>query len=95
LNLGYPTDIKTIFVDGMFKYRSFAFMGDYANREEAAPVSVEKDGTKTGVIVLEGDAFNFQASYLLKSNFEFTGRLYHSLLSSDQCIRLGSIYFWN
>jgi phosphate-selective porin OprO/OprP len=70
----YQTDIKTIFVDGMFKYKGFAFMGEYANREADAPVAVEKDGTATGDIVLEGDAFNFQASYLLKSNYEFTGR---------------------
>jgi hypothetical protein len=70
----YQTDIKTIFVDGMFKYKGFAFMGEYANREADAPIAVEKDGTATGDIVLEGDAFNFQASYLLKSNYEFTGR---------------------
>jgi phosphate-selective porin OprO/OprP len=70
----HQTDIKTIFVDGMFKYKGFAFMGEYANREADAPIAVEADGTATGAIVLEGDAFNFQASYLLKSNYEFTGR---------------------
>ena len=70
----YQTDIKTIFVDGIFKYKDFAIMGEYAKREADAPVAVEKDGTATGDIVLEGDAFNFQDSYLLKSNYEFTGR---------------------
>ena len=70
----YTTNIKTIFVDGMFKYRGFAFMGEYANREADAPVAVEADGTPTGDIVLEGDAFNFQGSYLFKSNYEVTGR---------------------
>jgi hypothetical protein len=70
----YQTNIATIFVDGMFKYKGFAFMGEYANRTADAPVAVESDGTPTGDIVLEGDAFNFQASYLLKSNYEFTGR---------------------
>ena len=49
-------------------------MGEYANREADAPIAIEKDGTATGDIVLEGDAFNFQASYLLKCNYEFTGR---------------------
>jgi hypothetical protein len=58
----------------MFKYRGFAFMGEYANREADAPVAVEADGTPTGDIVLEGDAFNFQGSYLLKNNYEVTGR---------------------
>lgn len=70
----YQTNIATIFVDGMFKYKGFAFMGEYANREADAPIAIERDGTATGDIVLEGDAFNFQASYLLKCNYEFTGR---------------------
>ncbi len=70
----YETDITTIFVDGMFKYRGFAFMGEYANREAAAPVAVEEDGTPTGAIVLEGDSYNLQASYLLESNYEATLR---------------------
>ncbi|MFT5435468.1 MAG: phosphate-selective porin OprO/OprP [Ulvibacter sp.] len=70
----YQTNITTIFVDGMFKYKGFAFMGEYANREADSPIAVEEDGTATGDIVLEGDAFNFQGSYLLKSNYEFTGR---------------------
>jgi hypothetical protein len=70
----YETDISTIFIDGMFKYQGFAIMYEYANREAAAPVAVEEDGTPTGDVVLEGDSFNFQASYLLKSNYEVTGR---------------------
>lgn len=70
----YETDIRTIFLDGMFKYKGFAFMGEYANREADDPVAKEADGTPTGDIVREGDAFNFQGSYLLKSNWEFTGR---------------------
>lgn len=70
----YETDITTIFVDGMFKYKGFAFMAEYANREAAAPIAVEADGTPTGDVVLEGDSYNLQASYLLPSNYEFTGR---------------------
>jgi hypothetical protein len=70
----YQTNIATFFVDGMFKYKGFAFMGEYANREADAPIATEEDGTATGDIVLEGDAINFQGSYLLKSNYEVTGR---------------------
>ena len=70
----YQTDIATIFVDAMFKYKGFSFMGEYANRNADAPVAVEADGTPTGNIVLEGDSFNLQGSYLLVSNYEFTGR---------------------
>lgn len=70
----YQTNIATFFVDGMFKYKGFAFMGEYANREADDPIAKEEDGTATGDVVLEGDAFNFQGSYLLKSNYEVTGR---------------------
>jgi hypothetical protein len=70
----HQTDIATIFVDAMFKYKGFAFMGEYVNRNADAPVAVEADGTPTGNIVLEGDSFNFQGSYLLNNNYEFTGR---------------------
>ena len=70
----YQTDIATFFLDGMFKYKGFAFMGEYANREADNPVAVEEDGTETGDIVLEGDAINFQGSYLFKNNYEVTGR---------------------
>jgi hypothetical protein len=70
----YQTNIATFFVDGMFKYKGFAFMGEYANREADSPIATEEDGTPTGDIVLEGDAINFQGSYLLKSNYEVTGR---------------------
>ncbi|MBT8181323.1 MAG: OprO/OprP family phosphate-selective porin [Eudoraea sp.] len=70
----HETDISTIFVDGVLKYRGFAFTYEYANREAAAPVAVEEDGTPTGDVVLEGDSFNTQASYLFKNNYEVTGR---------------------
>ena len=40
----YETDISTIFVDAMFKYSGFSFMGEYANRDADAPIAVEADG---------------------------------------------------
>jgi len=71
----YQTDISTLFIDGMFKYNGFAFMGEYAKRDADDPVAVEADGvTPTGDIVRTGSAFNGQASYLFKNNYELTGR---------------------
>ena len=70
----YKTDITTLFVDTMFKYKGFSFMGEYANRDAENPVAKEQDGTETGDIVLIGSAFNLQAGYLFKSNFEVAGR---------------------
>ncbi len=70
----YMTDITTIFADAAFKYNGISFLGEYAYRSAADPIAVNADGTATGAKVLEGTAFNFQAGYLLKSNYEFIGR---------------------
>jgi len=67
----YETDITTLFVDAMFKYQGFSFMGEYANREADMPVAVEADGiTETGDVVEIGSAVNLQASYLFTTNYE-------------------------
>ena len=70
----YETDQTTIFADAMFKYNGFSFMGEYASRDSDTPIAVEADGTPTGFIVLEGDSFNFQGSYLFTNNYEVAGR---------------------
>ena len=71
----YETDITTFFVDSMFKYNGFSFMGEYAKRTADAPVAIDIDGvTPTGDIVLTGNALNLQAGYLFKSNYEIAGR---------------------
>ena len=78
----YETDITTLFVDAMFKFKGFSFMGEYANRDADAPIAtelngtpaVDEDGNPTGDVVLIGSAFNLQAGYLFKNNYEIAGR---------------------
>lgn len=70
----YETDITTFFIDTMFKYKGFAFMGEYAARKAGSAIARELDGTSTGDIVNVGNAINTQLSYLLKSNYEITAR---------------------
>lgn len=71
----YMTDISTIFIDAMFKYDGFSFMGEYAIRDADAAVALEADGiTATGDIVTTGNALNAQLAYLFKNNYEITGR---------------------
>ncbi|MEZ4777892.1 MAG: porin [Flavobacteriaceae bacterium] len=70
----YKTDITTLFVDAMFKYKGFSFMGEYANRDAENPIAKEADGTETGDIVLIGSAINFQAGYVFNNNYEIAGR---------------------
>lgn len=78
----YQTNQTTIFVDAIFKYKGFSFMGEFANRDAEAPVAVEADGSPavdddgnpTGDVVLEGNSINLQAGYLFKRNYELVGR---------------------
>jgi len=74
----YETDISTIFVDAMLKYRGFALMAEYADRQAAAPIALNSDGSVASIVQV-GNATNIQASYLFKNNFEITGR--HSSIS--------------
>lgn len=70
----FETDITTLFLDFMFKYKGFSFMGEYANRDADDPIAKNSDGTLTGDIVKVGNALNVQAGYLFKSNWEIAGR---------------------
>ncbi len=86
----YETDISTVFVDAMFKYKGFSFMGEFANRNADNPIATEVDGSPaldadgnpTNDVVLIGNALNFQAGYLLKNNYEIAGRF--TTLSFDE-----------
>ncbi len=71
----FETDITTIFVDAMVKYRGFALMAEYADRSAKNPTPFEGSAN----VVQVGNATNLQASYLFKNNFELTGR--HSSIS--------------
>ncbi|CAM1359438.1 Phosphate-selective porin O and P [Tenacibaculum sediminilitoris] len=70
----YQTDITTLFVDTMFKYKGFSFMGEYAYRDAKDPVAKNSDGTLTGEIVQVGSALNLQSGYLFTNNWEVSGR---------------------
>ncbi|MWW24184.1 porin [Algibacter lectus] len=70
----FETNITTLFMDAMFKYKGFSFMAEYADRTADNPFATNSDGTLTGDIVQVGDALNLQTGYLLKSNWEVSGR---------------------
>jgi len=70
----FETNQTTIFVDAMFKYNGFSFMGEYAKRTADDVIATEADGTPTGDVVLTGNALNLQAGYLFKSNYEIAAR---------------------
>lgn len=67
--------LKTVFADAMFKYRGFSVMSEYANRTapEGPVVNRSDDGTINETFVT-GNAFNVQAGYVFKTNWEAAGR---------------------
>ena len=79
----HETPIKTIFVDAMFKYRGFSLMTEYASRSADDPIARNSDGTPTGIVVQEGNAFNMQSGYLFKNNWEVAGRFTHVVLNEN------------
>lgn len=83
----FHTDINTFFLDAMFKYRGFSFMGEYANRTAENPVAVNSDGTPTGDVVNVGDGLNLQAGYVFKSDYEILGR-FTSISPDEEIIGL-------
>ncbi len=80
----YETNINDIFVDAIFKYRGFSFMGEYADRDAKNPFATNSDGTRTGAIVQVGKGLNLQSGYLFKNNWEVSGR--YSSVKLDQDI---------
>ncbi|TRO67281.1 porin [Christiangramia sabulilitoris] len=71
----YETDITSIFVDAVFKYKGLSVMTEYANREADEPLARQQgESNFAEYVVAEGDAFNFQAGYLFKNNYEIAAR---------------------
>ena len=70
----YQTNISTIFVDAMFKYKGFSFMAEYANRDAEDPYATNSDGSLTGEIVQVGHGLNLQSGYLIAKTWELSGR---------------------
>jgi hypothetical protein len=80
----FETDINTFFLDAMFKYQGFSFMGEYANRTAEDAVATNSDGTLTGDVVNVGNGLNLQAGYVFKNNYEVLGR--YTNISLDEGI---------
>ncbi|WBX70995.1 porin [Tenacibaculum retecalamus] len=79
----YQTNISTFFVDAMFKYKGFSFMGEYAYRDAKDPIAKNSDGTLTGDVVHVGNGLNLQTGYLLGKNWEVSGRYTNINLDED------------
>lgn len=76
----FETNINTVFVDAIFKYRGFSTMIEYAKRDADDPIAKNSDGTPTGDVVQVGNGINIQSGYLFKNNWEITGRFTNTYL---------------
>lgn len=79
----FETDINTLFIDAMFKYKGFSFMAEYAHRTADDPIAKNSDGSPTGDIVQVGEGLNLQTGYLFKSNWEISGRFTNIDMDKD------------
>ncbi len=70
----YKTNISTIFIDALFKYKGISFMGEYAFRDAKNPLARNSDGTLTGDKVQIGSGLNLHGSYLFSKKWEISGR---------------------
>lgn len=70
----HETNINTLFIDSMFKYKGFSLMTEYAVRDADDPIAKNSDGTETGDVVQIGEGINIQGGYLFKNNWEISGR---------------------
>ena len=70
----FETNITTLFLDAMFKYKGVSLMAEYADRDANDPIAKNSDDSLTGDVVQIGTGYNFMAGYLCKNNWEFTGR---------------------
>lgn len=86
----YQTDISTLFIDFIYKYKAWSAMGEFAKRESNSPFAVNSDGSLTGDFVEIGQAANIQAAYLWPKHYELAFR--YSSVNFDKQIGLNDLY---
>lgn len=67
-------DIKSYFVDMMFKYKGISIMGEYAKRDVNNNIAIPFLENDKAEAFYTGDAINLSLGYLLKNNWEIAGR---------------------
>lgn len=67
-------DTQSLLLDGMFKYKGWAFMTAYMQRVANDPVTVDPLDDTNVEFVFTGSGFDYQLSYLFPSNYEVIGR---------------------
>ncbi len=79
----FQTNIHTIFIDAMAKYKGWSFMAEYADRTADQPIALNSDQSATGQIVGVGTGLNLQLGYLFENNWELAGRYTNIALDKE------------
>lgn len=67
--------MKSILLDGMFKYNGWAAMTSYMSRTTSKnPVTINPDDVTESNYAFTGSGFDYQLSYLFPTNYEIIGR---------------------
>ena len=79
----FETNINTLFIDAMFKYKGFSLMAEYADRDAKDPYAKNSNNTLTGDVVQVGKGLNIQSGILFKNDWELSGRYTNIELDKD------------
>ncbi|NRA13477.1 MAG: porin [Crocinitomicaceae bacterium] len=69
----FNSNVTTIYVDMMFKYKGFAVMGEYANRNADVINHFGADSTSSASVMV-GSSMNLSLSHLMKNNWQIAAR---------------------
>jgi len=77
--------LQTIFIDAMFKYQGFSFMGEFADKQTSDndPVVTNELGEEIGTFYT-GSGLNLSVGYLLKNNWEVAAR--YTVINPDEAV---------
>ena len=67
-----PTDIRTLIIDGIFKYQGFSLYGEYFFRNATRFIVNDQSGENT--FIYSGKGAMLQTSYLFKNGYEYALR---------------------
>lgn len=71
--LGGKTDLTSVMVDLMFKYKGLSIMSEYVDKQAVSPVVKDAAGLTTGAFYV-GTGISAQMGYLFKNNIELACR---------------------
>lgn len=77
------TNIQSLFLDAIFKYRGWSFMYAYLNRSADEIFTYNPENLSEMRYVYVGHGQDFQASYTFKNKYEIIGRFSHQKVDKD------------